>query len=289
MKFHMKCTAFGKSTIGSGVTKKSAKHAAAELLLRKINKTYDSDEDDDDDAVSRINNNCDYVSQLLNFCVQRNFHKPEFTLTDSYGPTHCPVFTYECKLDSISRSASSSTKKNAKNLAAHSVLEILMTSYPDQEKKVMDINDQNVAKKEARRKITTYLELRNMEKTDKMGTFLSDRHNFLVNYKNEEFIEALKDIILSDMEVIPKYEAFLNEIETEWEYRISPFADTSSVMLEVLVDFDQFSINLVGSESSLPQIVIDYFTNMLHLAPIPPYVPGNVVSMDEIQLIPLSL
>jgi dsRNA-specific ribonuclease len=123
-KFFIKCTAFGRSGIGASMTKKSAKHTAADIVLKKLRYEVFSD-DEDDDLVPSTASSTDYVSDLLNFCTQKNFHKPEFNLIEEYGPTHCPTFTYECVLNSISRKGSASNKPLAKKIAAKNVLDIL--------------------------------------------------------------------------------------------------------------------------------------------------------------------
>jgi len=106
------------------MTKKLAKHTAADKVLKKIRYEVFSD-DEDDDLVPNTASSTDYVSELLNFCTQKNFHKPAFNLIEDYGPTHCPTFTYECVLDSISRKGSATNKQLAKKIAAKNVLDIL--------------------------------------------------------------------------------------------------------------------------------------------------------------------
>lgn len=123
-KFFVKCKAFDRSAIGASMTKKLAKHTAADKVLKKIRYEIFSDDEDDDLVPGSISSG-DYVSELLNFCVQKNFHKPEFNLIEDYGPTHCPTFTIECVLNSISRKASDSNKKSAKQKSAKYVLDIL--------------------------------------------------------------------------------------------------------------------------------------------------------------------
>ena len=125
-KFFIKCLAFDRSAIGASMQKKLAKHIAADLVLKKIRfEVFSDDEDEDDIAPTTSISNNDHISELLNFCVQKNFHKPEFNLIEDYGPTHCPTFTYECVLNSITRKASDSNKKSAKQKAAKYVLDIL--------------------------------------------------------------------------------------------------------------------------------------------------------------------
>ena len=152
----------------------------------------------------------------------------------------------------------------------------------------MIVNDENNAKEEARRKITTYMDLKTRDKVDKMGSLLSNRHKFFLDYKDEEFINKLKEILLEDISLNEKYEKFLLELKTEWEYNITNFADLELKMFELLIEFEQFTVNLVCEEKDLKKTVIEYFMNMLHLTPINEYKCGSVLSLDDIQLVPLK-
>jgi dsRNA-specific ribonuclease len=64
----------------------------------------------------------DAVSELLNICVQRNLPKAEFELLNASGPSHAPEFTYRCHVATMQKTASHSTKKGAKQLAAQKML-----------------------------------------------------------------------------------------------------------------------------------------------------------------------
>lgn len=101
-----------------------AKQNAANCLLNKLNRVENSDSDEEDDDIQDFSQ-FDSVSELLNFCVQRNQHKPIFKEVESYGPSHCPIFTCECRLDSIVRNGIAPNKKDAKKKAAKKVLDIL--------------------------------------------------------------------------------------------------------------------------------------------------------------------
>lgn len=121
-KFWVKCIALGKSAIEGGPTKKSAQHSAAGLVIRKIQRKND-DSDSDDEPVSY--NREDYVTELMNLCVLKNYHKPQFACIDSYGKDHERSFIYECRLDSIVRTATAETKNKSKQMAAKAVLDIV--------------------------------------------------------------------------------------------------------------------------------------------------------------------
>jgi dsRNA-specific ribonuclease len=122
-KFWMQCQAFNKKAIGGGMIKNSAKHDAAKNLLAKLNSMDTSDSSDDDSG--SYHQTGDSVTELLNLCVQKNFHKPIFKVIASFGQSHAPTFRIECRLDSIRRTGSASSKQEAKQLAAKNVLNIL--------------------------------------------------------------------------------------------------------------------------------------------------------------------
>jgi dsRNA-specific ribonuclease len=108
-KFQILCEAFGCRAIGEGANKKTAKHQAAEKVLKRLMKrnlsNYVDDDDDEDDLdTSSDSIASDFVSQLLDYCVPRNFPKPEFELVKQYGPPHAPTFVLQCKVSSVTTS-----------------------------------------------------------------------------------------------------------------------------------------------------------------------------------------
>ena len=123
MKFFYRCNALGISSVGGGVTKKIAKHNAAELLLMKRQCNIDGLFDDEESQPKTFESQG--TSELMDYCTLKNFHKPEFKLISQFGPSHDPTFTVECKLDSIRRSATAGNKQQAKKMAASEVLKII--------------------------------------------------------------------------------------------------------------------------------------------------------------------
>jgi hypothetical protein len=150
------------------------------------------------------------------------------------------------------------------------------------------VNDENNAKEEARRKITTYMDLKKRDQVHKMGSLLSNRHKFFIDYKDEEFIAKLKGILLENMDLNVKYAKFLSELKAEWDYNITNFVDLSLIMFELYIEFDQFTVNLVCEEKDLQKTVIEYFMSMLHLVPTKQHQPGHVLSLDDINLVSLK-
>lgn len=112
------------------MNKKDAKHAAAQKVITKLSRRSSDDEDDDQPCG---NNN---IIDLLDYCVLRNYPKPEFECISQCGPSHAPLFTFECRLSSIKRSATARSKQLAKQLSAKVVLDIVRTV-----RKVFDDNE----------------------------------------------------------------------------------------------------------------------------------------------------
>lgn len=260
-KFWIKCCALGRSAIQGGPTKKSAQHGAAQIVLHKL----EMNTDESDDEVEKVNKG-DFVTDLLNLCVLKNYHKPQFNCIDSYGPSHDPSFVYECRLDSIVRTATANNKNQSKQMAAKEVFEILRASFPDMEKKVAVINEKNLVKEESRRKITTYLKMKELDKLDTLGSTVADRSNYFLRHPNSDFIEALKAILeKKDIDDGTKYKELIKELETMWKCNIENFFETGLKEFECQIDFEQFTVNLVAPEGQLPKKVITYFSEMLNI------------------------
>jgi dsRNA-specific ribonuclease len=120
MRFFIRCQALGFSSFGAGVTKKIAKHTAAEKLLNK----YFKNEDDDVEMLQdSVETNC--ISDLLDYCVVKGYPKPEFECVSSCGPSHAPTFTFKCKLNSIEKTAEAKSKQLAKQLSAKAVYNVI--------------------------------------------------------------------------------------------------------------------------------------------------------------------
>lgn len=123
MRFFMRCQALGFESIGGGVTKKMSKHTAAENLLKKCLQSGVESNEDDVQASQSVET--DYISRLLDYCVVKDFEKPTYTCIEDYGPSHSPTFTFKCELNSIQRTGTASNKKQAKQLAAKEVYDII--------------------------------------------------------------------------------------------------------------------------------------------------------------------
>lgn len=103
-----------------------AKHSSSEKLLQKYNRPDAmSSDDDDDDELSSQGMGSNSIVELMNYCTVKDYHKPEFECILECGPSHAPSFTFQCRLDSIKRSATAGNKQEAKQMSAKKVLDII--------------------------------------------------------------------------------------------------------------------------------------------------------------------
>lgn len=116
--FTVRVAAAGKVALGTGPSKKQAKHIAAAQLLENLGhqtaftpKTGVQTQDS--------------IIKLLDMCVDRNWPLPDFSEVSASGPSHCPEFTIRCTLASMVREAKASTKKLAKGKAATLMLQVI--------------------------------------------------------------------------------------------------------------------------------------------------------------------
>ncbi|CRK90018.1 CLUMA_CG003743, isoform A [Clunio marinus] len=261
LTFFIKCIALGREAIGGGINKNMAKHSAAEKLLNNecVDVEYESVS-----IPPCVGSNI--VTDLHDYCAQRNYHKPEFRCVSTYGASHAPTFIFECKLNSIVKQAEAKSKKMAKQLSAKLVLDELLKSYPDMEKKLTVVNDSDQADKNIRQKVTSYLQLKKENKADKMGTTIKDRHAFFRNLPEKDFVDALINILSSgELNESEKYDKLLEELKTMWNYSIEPFIDTEFLQFELAIDYEKFTCVIIGSEETLPQEVLSYFKQMLNI------------------------
>lgn len=134
------------------------------------------------------------------------------------------------------------------------------------EKKVAIINEKNLVKDESRRKITTYLKLKELDKISTMGTTIADRSNFFIRYPNSDFIDALTAILMNkDINDDTKYRELVKELETMWPCIIEDFFDTGLKQFECQIDFEQFTVCLAAPADQLQNKVITYFSEMLNI------------------------
>lgn len=133
--FRIRCEALGYSAIGEGSQKKSAKHQAAEKVIKMFLSegaaSPDDDEDDDSTDAGFEPSSSDWISDLIQFCMERAYPKPTYNVIKQLGPSHAPEFTIRCQVGSVCQDADEKNKKMARQMAAHKMLKGLqmVSSY----------------------------------------------------------------------------------------------------------------------------------------------------------------
>ncbi|KAG5670870.1 hypothetical protein PVAND_001103 [Polypedilum vanderplanki] len=260
-RFYIQVIALGKDAIGAGSTKKQAKHDAAQKLLFELN-PKDCDDDNDED-------NPDYVTQLLDFCVRKDYHKPQFNETERFGESHCPIFSFECILDSIRVIASANSKKLAKQKAAKACLEIFQQIYPIKKNVSVKSKTEQEINDEINKKITTYMELKKQNKTELMGTSIAKRHDFFINYKHEAIAIELRKILNENLEDKTKVTKLMEILGKHFGSTTIKTDESNYKKFEMFNDdddadgFSESRILIAKSEDELYTEIINYFTIML--------------------------
>lgn len=112
------------------------------------------------------------------------------------------------------------------------------------------------------------MELKKQGKVESMGTMIKERHNFF-RKQDEDFCQALVNILTSSDSEDEKYEQLVKELKTMWPDLIDPFttenffAETEFLLFEVPIDYEVFTCVLIGSREQLKGEVLQYFNAML--------------------------
>ncbi|XP_055317092.1 uncharacterized protein LOC129576291 [Sitodiplosis mosellana] len=133
--FSCVATAFDLSAIGSGRSKKVARHeACAELIAQLASLDRFKQNFQKLPVTPRPTFDTDAVMALRNICVQRNWPFPTFELMQSYGQPHVPMFTYVCQMASIKRTGVASKKSGAKQIAIRAVIDVVQNFEQNEER-----------------------------------------------------------------------------------------------------------------------------------------------------------
>uniref|UniRef100_A0A6M2DU68 Putative interferon-inducible double stranded rna-dependent protein kinase activator a n=1 Tax=Xenopsylla cheopis TaxID=163159 RepID=A0A6M2DU68_XENCH len=129
-KFEVKFAfgSFNISAVGSGRSKKEAKHDAAKVALEEISKLNLRDNKHKVVVISDLENkecHAKAVKELSDLCEDRNLPQPMYFLIHESGPAHAKLFTMKCKVAVYEQDENGHTKKAAKQLAAFKMVEFL--------------------------------------------------------------------------------------------------------------------------------------------------------------------
>uniref|UniRef100_A0A146MGP0 Interferon-inducible double stranded RNA-dependent protein kinase activator A A n=1 Tax=Lygus hesperus TaxID=30085 RepID=A0A146MGP0_LYGHE len=122
--FKYEVSADGYKAVGSGKSKKEAKHDAAHQMLQ-VMKGVDSavgalPEEVTSPYEGILKENA--VGELQDFCMINQLKLPEYKLIRDEGLPHAKVFSWSCTVSSFTTEATARTKKNAKHMAAQDML-----------------------------------------------------------------------------------------------------------------------------------------------------------------------
>ncbi|XP_030642715.1 interferon-inducible double-stranded RNA-dependent protein kinase activator A homolog [Chanos chanos] len=114
---------------GQGVSKKIAKHQAAEAALKMLESSPQANlpmqKAENDGCALESGDLPNPVGELQELAMQRGWHLPEYTVCMEAGPPHMKEFTVTCKLETLSQTGVGNSKKLAKRAAAEKILEEL--------------------------------------------------------------------------------------------------------------------------------------------------------------------
>lgn len=263
------CTvsAFERTATARGKSKKEAKHMCAFMLLTEL-KTVEKFQAELTDIPQPPGTTCagmeteqqlvhgDPVSALLDMCVQRDWPIATFTLMKAGGASHAPSFTIECRVATIARCATSSTKKAAKHLAAEALLTVI-DKISNTPKNLQQI----VSPEETDTRIKTYRELKNSGvKPETFGVKLGDRHKYFATKFDANCRTAIYDILTKLNETpIEKLSLICKEMKLEYNvFAMHGAADTW--MFELKCDFDCV---LAYPKHELHESVLHYIRSMM--------------------------
>lgn len=124
-------------TVGTGISKKKAKHvAASEMIMLILNNQNTSSKNKLKNILPNDLTNFSYefnkvinsVGKLYDICLNRKLGKPEFKFIRESGPAHSKQYTVSCQIAKMYEEATMSTKQEAKNHSASKMLHKLLST-----------------------------------------------------------------------------------------------------------------------------------------------------------------
>lgn len=123
----------GVVAVGTGRSKKEAKHNAAEMAITKLSQQQVERQLPDtlillrshgEPVASPFNSQVtrNYVGELAELCATNQLPAPLYNEVMAEGPSHAPSFTLSCCVSQFTETAQASTKKQAKHCVAKKML-----------------------------------------------------------------------------------------------------------------------------------------------------------------------
>ncbi|XP_035914855.1 uncharacterized protein LOC118513339 isoform X2 [Anopheles stephensi] len=269
-------SALGKQARGVGRSKQDSKHEAAWQLIRLVLDLPPGEGDDMVDAagdrgsLAALELGTDRVSQVRDICIQRNFPLPEIELVRNYGPSHAPVFEYECRIRDIVRRGTHATKKGAKQIACQEMIKTLQSMPVEEESLQVLTLDQAIEEADDTNEnlIRTYREYTQSDNKKKLGVSLADRHTFFLELPQERIDQARQLLVNPDETVREKCLQIATALGLKSKIQLSnpnlPRNKGCYLSTFELVNPD-YDCLIVGEGDTFYANVCDYFVRMLNI------------------------
>lgn len=269
-------SAMGAQARGVGRSKQESKHEAAWQLIRVLLELPASEEDDivaaadERGSLAALEVGMDRVSQVRDICIQRNFPLPEFELVRSYGPSHAPVFEYECRIRDIVRRGTHATKKGAKQIACQEMIKTLQSMPVEEENLQVLTLEQAIEEADDTNEniIRTYREYTQSDNKKKLGVSIADRHNFFLDLPSERIDQARQLLVNPEETVREKCLRIATVLGVKSNIQLSnpnlPKNKGGFLSTFELVNPD-YDCLIVGEGETFYSNVCDYFVRMLNV------------------------
>lgn len=181
-----------------------------------------------------------------------------FDVKRTGGAEHCPIFTAVCRVSSIERTGSGSTIKNAKQIAARAVLDVVQNDFKNESQ------PQPVPVPDSPKKLFRLYREHRKPDIKKIPKTLRNRHHFFLRLPEEDRICAQK-ILLDESGIYTnatKVDELCAALKLQYEIRN---AQKNRSKYKIFVLVGDFDCVLIGNESDLYDRIIDYFKTMLNI------------------------
>lgn len=260
--FEYEVAAFGQAASGDGTNKKVAKHEAAVNLINELRQlpTFAAELAAAPQFViprPALSADGDAVSLLLDLCVQRDWPIAQFTVQQAFGSAHAPEFRVECRVASMVRVGTFSTKKGAKQIAAQEMLHVVQSLPQDEsDQQVMKVGDDLPEKH-----VKTYREMKKSDVKTNPGTKLCDRHMFFEKLEHAE--KEKWHHILFALQETPREKVYLMCQALGWRGKVTTIDDHPDGNVKLFeLQGCNYDMVLAGPEPQLYEDVLEYFQQM---------------------------
>jgi len=204
------------TSIGSGSSKKQAKHAAARAMLDKLDGRVPAQDGQQplpavpDSNASQAPGNT--VGSLQELCVKNGLPMPTYSTDVVGGQPHQRNFAIVCTVGKLKESGSGGSKKDAKREAAQKMIDKLKDLGPNSSEQVgeVSVEDEEMMKKMANMKVDTL----NPEESEKVASFYKKLTN-----ANGKCLAKLHSTTLKSRNLDP--EKILAEISKEQNFDVT--------------------------------------------------------------------